>query len=72
MLFSAFGSLTRLLRRSKASKLDRVYGMSTYSGRLNGPPAPDLKDKNTYDEIGVTKTISNVTQSAVGKEKYVG
>jgi hypothetical protein len=33
----------------KASKLDIVYGMSTYTGNLNGPPFNDTKDKNPYD-----------------------
>jgi hypothetical protein len=54
----------------KASRLDKVYGMSTYSGSLNGPPIPDTRDHNQYVGINVTKTIANVTQTAVGKEKY--
>ena len=31
----------------KASKLDRVYGMSTYSGHINGAPINDTRDHNT-------------------------
>ena len=54
----------------KASRLDKVFGMSTYSGSLNGGPKPDAKDHNQYAGVNVTKTIANVTQSAVGKEKY--
>eukprot|EP01047_Picozoa_sp_COSAG01_P032514 COSAG01_NODE_2354_length_7842_cov_10.860907_2_plen_209_part_00 len=54
----------------RSSKLDRVYGMSTYSGGLNGPLFQDTKDKNWYNATLITKTIANSTQVAIGKEKY--
>ena len=41
----------------KSSQLDRVYGMSTYSGALNGPLYPDAKDKTTYNGTLITKTV---------------
>jgi len=47
-----------------------VYGMSTYSGGLDGPAGPDTKDHNTYLPVNITKTIANVTQTAIGKQKY--
>jgi len=55
-----------------ASKLDIVYGMSTYSGGLNGPVMKSPTDPAAppRSDTVVTKTIANATQSAVGKEKY--
>lgn len=52
------------------SRVDIVYGMSTYSGRINGPPFPDLRDNNTYNGPEIIKTIANATQTAVGVNKY--
>ena len=54
----------------KASRLDIVYGMSTYSGHINGPPIVDKADNNTYDGPTVIKTIANATQTGIGAEKY--
>lgn len=54
----------------KLSKLDIVYGMSTYSGHINGPAIPDPMDNNTYDGPSIIKTIANATQSGVGADKY--
>lgn len=48
----------------------KVYGMSTYSGHINGPPINDTKDHNTYDGPTVIKTIANATQIGVGADKY--
>ena len=54
----------------KASQLDIVYGMSTYTGNLNGPPIADPRDNTTYDAVQLTKTIANATQTGIGKSKY--
>ena len=48
----------------------KVYGMSTYSGHIDGPPINDTKDHNTYDGPTVIKTIANATQVGVGADKY--
>jgi len=54
----------------KASRVDIVYGMSTYSGKLNGPGYPDPKDNKTYDGPEIIETIANATQTAIGADKY--
>ena len=41
-------------------------GMSTYSGKLNGPGYPDPKDNKTYDGPEIIETIANATQVGLG------
>ncbi len=68
--FSTHEFVATTCTQYKQSKLDIVYGMSTYTGNLNGPPINDTKDSNTYDGPRLTKLIANVTQTGVGREKY--